>query len=984
MIIKILQRISVTFSFAFAITALVAAVVSNVHVTPAKAANFQMQTGYYMGNGGTQSITGLGFQPDFVIVKSDTTAGTAVFKTSAMPSANTAFFSATADNTGSNFTLNSDGFTVGTLANLNNLNIRYTWSAFAGSDCTASGTFCVGTYTGNGAATRNINTGFDPNAVIVKRSTAVAAHFHTSSSPTNRSHFFTTTADNTTGTYIQDIIAGGFRVASGADNVNGGVYYYVAFKNTPGIFLYGAFTGTGADNQNVTGPDFRPDMLILKNSTSGTTADRDPVMSTRESYGDQAVSLGQNTAVTVNLIQELQSGGFQIGNGNRANQSGATIYAMVFGGAPSPTTSGTFLMESGSYTGNGSSLAVSGLPFAPDLVMVKSVTAQYGVFRTSLMHGDSTAYLGVNTADFTGGITSLTPSGFTLGNNATVNSNGVTYHWQAFGNAYNPRTNSGATDFAIGTYSGNAIDDRNISELPWQPNFVVTKGAGASLAVLRTSQQVGDLSAPLNNTAEAANRVQALNSDGFQIGTDAQVNTNANVYRWFAFKDGINFNVGGYTGNNTDNRDITGIAYQPDLVWVKRSTNVQGVQRSSTIFTDSTQYFSNLANVADRIQTLIANGFQVGGNQAETNANGGIYRYTVWNGKRYTQQAYRVFANTNSTNVGSPLAAQNTSATLTGAGDPFRLRLLMRVDGGNLFANGRQFKLQFAEKVGTCDVNFSGETYADVTGSSLISYYNNASPADGASLTPNANDPTDGVRSIVNQTYEEANNFTNPTMIKGTYEGLTYAGQTGKWDFSLRDNGAPADTSYCFRAVETDGTPLHGYTVIPEITTANVSNSITFGLSANAAGFGTLDSTQTRWATDDFVGYDSEINAHKISASTNSAGGYVITVRGKTLSYGSATIDAIGGVAAALTPGTEQFGMRVTASGGNGTPLSPYNHATDYAYGASESVADEIAADPDGDDVATLYGISYAANIAPDTAAGEYETTLTYIITAGF
>jgi hypothetical protein len=43
--------------------------------------------------------------------------------------------------------------------------------------------------------------------------------------------------------------------------------------------------------------------------------------------------------------------------------------------------------------------------------------------------------------------------------------------------------------------------------------------------------------------------------------------------------------------------------------------------------------------------------------------------------------------------------------------------------------------------------------------------------------------------------------------------------QDGKWDFSLIDNTAPDDTTYCFRIVESDGTLLDTYSVIPEITT---------------------------------------------------------------------------------------------------------------------------------------------------------------------
>ena len=179
----------------------------------------------------------------------------------------------------------------------------------------------------------------------------------------------------------------------------------------------------------------------------------------------------------------------------------------------------------------------------------------------------------------------------------------------------------------------------------------------------------------------------------------------------------------------------------------------------------------------------------------------------------YTQQAYRFFNNANSADVGSVLAAQDTAATLGSAWAAFRLRALLRVDTNTILTNAQNFKLQFAQKSGTCDTAFSGETYTDVTDSTLIAYNDNATPADGTALTANANDPTDGGRTIVNQDYEELNNFTNT-------EASIASGQDGKWDFALKDNGALSNTDYCFRIVKSDGSVLNEYTTIPQITTA--------------------------------------------------------------------------------------------------------------------------------------------------------------------
>ncbi len=63
--------------------------------------SYATQTGYYMGNGNAKSISGLGFSPDLVIIKSDTTATATIFKTTPMPENTVAFLgSAAVDSTG--------------------------------------------------------------------------------------------------------------------------------------------------------------------------------------------------------------------------------------------------------------------------------------------------------------------------------------------------------------------------------------------------------------------------------------------------------------------------------------------------------------------------------------------------------------------------------------------------------------------------------------------------------------------------------------------------------------------------------------------------------------------------------------------------------------------------------------------------------------------------------------------------------------------
>ncbi len=177
------------------------------------------------------------------------------------------------------------------------------------------------------------------------------------------------------------------------------------------------------------------------------------------------------------------------------------------------------------------------------------------------------------------------------------------------------------------------------------------------------------------------------------------------------------------------------------------------------------------------------------------------------------QSSYRWFANQDSTDVGAPLASQNVVANAPKQGNAFRLRLAIHVTVSDRDINGAGLKLQYALRSGSCDVSFSGETYSDVSPSAgAIRFYDNTTPTSADALTSNANDPTHSSDTIVDQSYVEANNFTNN-------QSTIAIGEDGLWDFSLVDFSSSASTSYCFRVVRATDDLLESYSVIPEITT---------------------------------------------------------------------------------------------------------------------------------------------------------------------
>lgn len=590
------------------------------------ASSFQVQTGYYVGTGSSFSITGLGFQPALVMIKASTAVGAAVFKTSSMPSPNLAFFTATADDITSQLALDSDGFTLGTAVSVNSANVRYTYTAFSNSDCSAGSDFCVGFYVGDGSATKTISTGFQPDLVWVKRS-ASSANWASSAMPANTGQYFDATNQNTGGALFTTLTGSGFTVGS-TNNANLGVYYYVAFKSVAGKSAVGTFTGDGTNGRVISGVGFTPDWVYVKNANAAVAVTG--VANSSEAYGDSS-TVFTAAANATGLIQSLQSDSFTVGSGSGANGSGNTLYWAAFDGAAAPTSSGTYRMANGSYTGTGAGFSVTGLEFAPDLVIIKhhdQATDQYAVFRTRLMSGDTTSFLSNPVAVFAGGVTALGSDGFTIGTNATVNTAADTYYWTAFGNAWSPSRNSGASDFVIGAYLGNGGDDRQVKRLPFSPDLVAIKSTAATAGVWRTSAAVGDFSFYFGPTAGASNLIQTLDSNGFQIGTDATVNTAATLYHWFAFKNGLNFSVGSYTGTGSS-KNVTTPGFSPNLLWIKAAATVnQGVMRSSVQAGNAAQPFANLATISGAITGLLSTGFTVG-TAPETNSNSVVYQHAA-------------------------------------------------------------------------------------------------------------------------------------------------------------------------------------------------------------------------------------------------------------------------------------------------------------------------------------------------------------------
>lgn len=613
----------------FSITVISVGIFSIATSPGTHAANdFSIKTGYYYGNGSSAlSITGIGFTPEMVLIKSDSAAGALIWKSSAMPAAVTSYLGvATADNSEYEIILDANGFTVNQALEVNTINTRYTFIAFAGSDCSSGGAMCIGSYEGSGTTTSTITVGFQPALVWTKRTTALAGNFRVASTTDNHAHYFSATANDTTGIFFRTLDPTGFTVGA-TNNTNGGIYYYAAFKQLPGKLITGVFTGDGVDSRNITGVGFEPDFVLIKQNSAVS-----PAFNTTEMWGDLS-SLTTAAANAVNHIQSLDADGFQVGNSTGVNANTILSAWFAFGGSPDPAPSGSFFMTRGSYTGSGVIQSIT-TTFAPDLIFIKGNSLDYGVWSMR-PDNDTTHYFANSAVGFGGGVLDMSSTGFRVGTSTVVNTNGNTYEYIAFGGATSPHTGNGAADFAIGYLTGNGVATRTIDHFGFDPDMIVIKRplTTAALSVWRSSSMATNTAQYFSATASSTDGTifQTLNSDGFTIGSGATVNTVNVPYAFFAFKEGSYFDVGSYSGDGLQDRQVTGLGFTPDYVWTKRDSNasVAAVHKSSNITSTSSQQFINIANDFNKIKTFISDGFTVG-TTTEVNASTGTYKYAAW------------------------------------------------------------------------------------------------------------------------------------------------------------------------------------------------------------------------------------------------------------------------------------------------------------------------------------------------------------------
>ena len=344
------------------------------------------------------------------------------------------------------------------------------------------------------------------------------------------------------------------------------------------------------------------------------------------------------------------------------------------------------LVKSGLYTGNGLDNRAIFVGFQPDVVLIKrdqgsaSGLDYFPQTRTSAMPGDTTknmSFAGV--ATYAGGIKSLDPTGFTLGTNPGVNANTAPFYWIAL--------KAAPGELKVGSYTGDGADNRSITGIGFQPDYVMMLPAGAVDPVHRSSAMPGEMTLGIDSLIYATNAVQALEADGFQVGAAPQANQNGMTYYYVASKAVTGrMGVGQYTGNGTV-LNVDTVGFQPEVVMVRKTATSRPFvwkPGATGVNVDYNLFFNDYAGSTLDITQLRPLGFQVtfgleGAGNDRVNDNGTAYYWVAFGPNVPTPvyysvgtQAAQLYSGNASATTGTLTLASAASSNV-GVGDEIRL-----------------------------------------------------------------------------------------------------------------------------------------------------------------------------------------------------------------------------------------------------------------------------------------------------------------------
>jgi len=572
----------------------------------------------YTGNGSTQTISGLAFQPDFVWAKkrNGTTYHNLV---DSVRGANKELYSndtlaETTPVTAGLTAFNSDGFTLGANGGWNNNNDTYVawcWKAGGTAVSNTDGTitssvsanttygFSIVSYTSTGgSATVGHGLGAAPSMVITKGRNVVSAFITQHISLATDNVLYLNGNDAT-----QDVSGNGSlpKPASTVFSVNnqtgsnGGTHNMIAYcwSEVSGFSKFGSYVGTGVSSGNVITVGFKPRFVLIKNTSStanwriyDTARGNDKVVNPNTSGAE--FTTGDPLNFTNTSFEPTGT------TNEDTNKSGDTYIYAAFAGTP-PGEIIDSLVDSptnGTQTDTGAGGEVVG---------------NYAIWNPLEQQSQATLANGNLDVSFTSNAGHAVKSTFaltsgkwywevTVGGNAAVGiqqTSYAVYQWPgttSYSYGYVPdgrkvnnlSYSSYGSAFSNGDIVGIAFDADNgklwfLLNGTWQNSGDPAAGTNAAFSSLTTgigwSPSIGYWSST-TGTVNSTNFGQRAFAYTAPSGFKALCTTNFDDP---TIADGSDyFDVVTYTGDGNSTRTISNIGFSPDLVWTKARNQAYG------------------------------------------------------------------------------------------------------------------------------------------------------------------------------------------------------------------------------------------------------------------------------------------------------------------------------------------------------------------------------------------------------------------------
>jgi len=331
--------------------------------TTIKKSTEHFNTKLYTGNGSTQSITGVGFQPDFVWLKQRSSGVYYHRLQDSIRGAGKPIYSNRTDaegdfgtgTTGSIRTFDTDGFSIGsdTGSNENNTTmVSWNWKAngtgVSNTDGSITSTvsanttsgFSIVSYTGNETTGATVGHGLSstPKMIILKNrnSTDDWVVYHESLGNTQSIRLNLTNASATTPASFNNTSPTSSVFTLGDwTGVNGSSMIAYCFAEKKGFSKFGSYVGNGSTDGTFVYTGFKPAFVIFKNTTNTNNwSIRD---NKRDSFnaGDSNLFANLSDAESSSNDIDFLSNGFKLRNaGGNWNTSGNTYIYMAFAAEP--------------------------------------------------------------------------------------------------------------------------------------------------------------------------------------------------------------------------------------------------------------------------------------------------------------------------------------------------------------------------------------------------------------------------------------------------------------------------------------------------------------------------------------------------------------------------------------------------------------------------------------------------------------------------